>query len=374
MRINSGMEDGMQETWTTSSRSPRSRADDLVRRRGPRGAAVVVDAHPGGGRLRAAVEARDGDAFGAMLAVGVVATRGSADQERVRGPELSCRPAVPISSSVTKDQPSGRAAFTAGPGLPAGFPFSLASEANGTLYISGMPALNREIRARHLRLEEPTRAWANIAAIAAAVGYSTADFLYVQVLLGDIGNYGDINAWWRRRVPRPGRGVARLTFRVGARCPLRREDRTAGGRRPGRSQRVGLAPLATESCSRKMTGDAADDPVWDAFIDAMRWAPPGRAARYGDKAKPRPGYEEIAHRGDWAWADLRRPARVGDVRAVFARRSAEFHATLAAGAEFELLASGPRTTWPGCGRCSPGPWPPISPAGWPKPDSAFDDR
>ncbi|HEY2688308.1 MAG TPA: hypothetical protein VGJ50_07690 [Streptosporangiaceae bacterium] len=29
-----------------------------------------------------------------------------------------------------------------GPGLPAGFPFSLASEANGTLYISGMPALD----------------------------------------------------------------------------------------------------------------------------------------------------------------------------------------------------------------------------------------
>ena len=29
-----------------------------------------------------------------------------------------------------------------GPGLPAGFPFSLASEANGILFISGMPALD----------------------------------------------------------------------------------------------------------------------------------------------------------------------------------------------------------------------------------------
>ena len=44
--------------------------------------------------------------------------------------------------------------------------------------------------------EEADRAWANIVAIAAAAGYSTADFLYVQVLLGHIGNYGDINAWW----------------------------------------------------------------------------------------------------------------------------------------------------------------------------------
>src|ERR1022692_1247207 len=79
--------------------------------------------------------------------------------------------------------------ITAGPGLPAGFPFSLASEANGTLYISG---------------------------IAAAGGYSTADFLYVQVLLGDIGNYGDINAWWRRQFPDPAEAPARLTFQAGA--------------------------------------------------------------------------------------------------------------------------------------------------------------
>ena len=29
--------------------------------------------------------------------------------------------------------------ITSGPGLPAGFPFSLATEANGILFISGMP-------------------------------------------------------------------------------------------------------------------------------------------------------------------------------------------------------------------------------------------
>ena len=32
--------------------------------------------------------------------------------------------------------------ISSGPGLPAGFPFSLASEANGILFISGMPALD----------------------------------------------------------------------------------------------------------------------------------------------------------------------------------------------------------------------------------------
>jgi 2-iminobutanoate/2-iminopropanoate deaminase len=35
--------------------------------------------------------------------------------------------------------------------------------------------------------EEADRAWANV--IAAAAGYSPDDLLYVQVLLGDIGNY-----------------------------------------------------------------------------------------------------------------------------------------------------------------------------------------
>ena len=34
--------------------------------------------------------------------------------------------------------------ISSGPGLPAGFPFSLASEANGLVYISGMPALDAD--------------------------------------------------------------------------------------------------------------------------------------------------------------------------------------------------------------------------------------
>ena len=53
-------------------------------------------------------------------------------------------------------------------------------------------------------------------AIAAASGYSRGDFLYVQVLLGDIANYGDINTWWRRQFPDPANAPARLTFQAGA--------------------------------------------------------------------------------------------------------------------------------------------------------------
>jgi 2-iminobutanoate/2-iminopropanoate deaminase len=64
--------------------------------------------------------------------------------------------------------------------------------------------------------EEANRAWASIVAITAASGYSPGNFLYVQVLLGDIANYGDINDWWRRQFPDPAKAPARLTFQAGA--------------------------------------------------------------------------------------------------------------------------------------------------------------
>ena len=106
---------------------------------------------------------------------------------------------------------------SSGPGLPPGFPFSLASEANGILFISGMPALDAAGKfAPGTFEEEADRAWANIAAIAAAGGCTADDLLYVQVVLGDIGNYRDINDWWRKRFPDPARAPARLTFQAGA--------------------------------------------------------------------------------------------------------------------------------------------------------------
>ena len=69
-----------------------------------------------------------------------------------------------------------------GPGLPAGFPFSLASEEGGILFISGMPALDQDGKfAPGTFEEEADRAWASVIAIAAAAGYSAGDLLYVQV-------------------------------------------------------------------------------------------------------------------------------------------------------------------------------------------------
>ena len=52
-------------------------------------------------------------------------------------------------------------------------------------------------------------------AIAAASGYSSGDLLYVQVLLGDIGNYGDINDWRQRQFPTR-RWRCPATFQTGA--------------------------------------------------------------------------------------------------------------------------------------------------------------
>ena len=105
---------------------------------------------------------------------------------------------------------------SSGPGLPPGFPFSLASEANGILFISGMPALDAAGKFVPGTFEEEAdRAWANVAAIAEAGGYTADDLLYVQAVLGDIGNYGDINDWWRRRFPDPARAPARLTYQAG---------------------------------------------------------------------------------------------------------------------------------------------------------------
>ena len=107
--------------------------------------------------------------------------------------------------------------ISSGPGLPAGFPFSLASAGNGIVFISGMPALDADgTFVPGTFEEEADRAWASIVAIAAAAGCSPGDFLYVQVLLGDIGDYGDINTWWRKQFPDPATAPARLTFQTGA--------------------------------------------------------------------------------------------------------------------------------------------------------------
>src|SRR5690348_17146062 len=107
--------------------------------------------------------------------------------------------------------------LSSGPGLPAGFPFSLASGGNGILFISGMPAPDADGKFVPGTFEEEAdRAWASVVAFAAASGCSSGDLLFVQVLVGDIGNYSDINDWWRRQFPDPAKAPARLTFQAWA--------------------------------------------------------------------------------------------------------------------------------------------------------------
>src|SRR5918992_1863773 len=91
---------------------------------------------------------------------------------------------------------------TSGPGLPSGFPFSLAGEANGVCFISGMPALTPEGTYREGTFEEEVSlAWHNIVAIAEASGYSVEEIVYVQCVVADIANYDALNAWWREQFP-----------------------------------------------------------------------------------------------------------------------------------------------------------------------------
>lgn len=106
---------------------------------------------------------------------------------------------------------------TAGPGLPSGFPFSLASDINGTCFISGMPALDPEGRFQPGSfLEETALAWLNVISIASASGYAIEEIVYVQCVVADIGDYNELNAWWREQFPDIATAPARFTFQAGA--------------------------------------------------------------------------------------------------------------------------------------------------------------
>jgi 2-iminobutanoate/2-iminopropanoate deaminase len=106
---------------------------------------------------------------------------------------------------------------SSGVGLPAGFPFSLAGEGYGLCFISGMPALDPDGKFVSGTFEEETElAWHNVAAIAQASGCSLDDIVYVQCVLSDIDNYGDLNDWWRRQFPDISTAPARFTFQAGA--------------------------------------------------------------------------------------------------------------------------------------------------------------
>jgi 2-iminobutanoate/2-iminopropanoate deaminase len=102
-------------------------------------------------------------------------------------------------------------------GVPAGLPFSLAADANGICFISGMPALNPDGTVAVGTFQEETeRAWHNTAAIAEAAGYSVEEIVFVQCVLADIANYQELNDWWRGQFPDPATAPARFTFQAAA--------------------------------------------------------------------------------------------------------------------------------------------------------------
>lgn len=101
--------------------------------------------------------------------------------------------------------------------VPAGFPFSLAADADGTCFISGMPALDTDgTFATGTFREETERAWRNTASIAEAAGYSVEEIVFVQCVLADIAYYQELNDWWRRQFPDIATAPARFTFQAGA--------------------------------------------------------------------------------------------------------------------------------------------------------------
>jgi 2-iminobutanoate/2-iminopropanoate deaminase len=107
--------------------------------------------------------------------------------------------------------------LAAAPGLSTIFPFSLAGGTDGILFISGMPSVDESgAFVPGTFVEETERAWQNVVAIAGAAGYSVEEILYVQCVLADIGDYSELNDWWRRQFPDVSTAPARFTFQAGA--------------------------------------------------------------------------------------------------------------------------------------------------------------
>jgi 2-iminobutanoate/2-iminopropanoate deaminase len=107
--------------------------------------------------------------------------------------------------------------IASGAGLPAGFPFSLATAAGGVCFISGMPALapDGSFQAGTFA-QEAARAWHNVVAIADAAGYGMSEIVYVQCVLGDINDYAALNDWWRGEFDDVAQAPARFTYQAGA--------------------------------------------------------------------------------------------------------------------------------------------------------------
>jgi 2-iminobutanoate/2-iminopropanoate deaminase len=135
---------------------------------------------------------------------------------------------------------------TGGAGLPAGLPFSLATEVGGVCFISAMPALASDgsFQAGDFAAEI-SQVWHNVVAIADAAGYSRTEIIYVQCVLADIDDYAALNDWWRREFDDIDQAPSRFTYQAGGTAhrghlePFLQRDLRLQGRRAGsRSSRI----------------------------------------------------------------------------------------------------------------------------------------
>jgi 2-iminobutanoate/2-iminopropanoate deaminase len=62
---------------------------------------------------------------------------------------------------------------------------------------------------------EADLAWHNVLRIAEAAGYAKKELLYVQCVLADMRDYGELNRWWREQFPDVSVAPARFTFQAG---------------------------------------------------------------------------------------------------------------------------------------------------------------
>ena len=105
---------------------------------------------------------------------------------------------------------------SSGPGCPAVIPSAWPARPTGSATSAACPhSVPGTVRGRDVE-EEIDRAWRNVVNIAEEAGFSIGEFLYVQCVLADIGDYGAVNEWWRRAFPDVSSAPARFTFQAGA--------------------------------------------------------------------------------------------------------------------------------------------------------------
>lgn len=126
--------------------------------------------------------------------------------------------------------------ITSGPGVPpAGAPYSAAVVAGDHCYISGQVAIDPETgEVIHGTAAEEIRvALTNLMAIAREAGFAADEFVYVQILLADIGDFAAINEVYDEFFPADARPARMCTQASALPVEARVEVQATAVRRQG---------------------------------------------------------------------------------------------------------------------------------------------